>query len=123
MREHFHLFVYGTLKRGQRSADLLEGCDWLGAATVPGILYDIDGEHPALVVYGNSEVKGEVWRCPINLLPTIDAYESLDSGLFRRVGITVVLEDGREQGCWTYVAGPRITRKLTPESRVATWPA
>jgi len=123
MREHFHLFVYGTLKRDQPSADLLAGAEWLGPARLGGMLYDIDGQHPALVVYGNAAVDGEVWKCPVDLLPRIDAYESVDSGLFRRIGITVMMADGSEQGCWTYVAGPKITRKLVPAARVDRWPA
>lgn len=123
MREFFHLFVYGTLKRGQPNADLLVGAEWLGPATVPGMLYNIDGEHPALVVYGHAAVQGEVWKCHVDLLPTIDSYESVESGLFRRTGISVLMEDGREKGCWTYVAGPRITHKLTPATRVERWPA
>jgi gamma-glutamylcyclotransferase (GGCT)/AIG2-like uncharacterized protein YtfP len=117
---HFHLFVYGTLRRGGRGHELLAGCEQVGAARVAGTLYDIDGKYPALMLYGGTGVPGEVWRCPDALLARLDAYEGADEKLFRRVGVRA-----GEHACWTYVAGPGLARKLTPARRVAggTWPA
>lgn len=118
----FHLFVYGTLQTGGSASDLLENCELIGPATVGGVLYDIDGEFPALVLYATSpEVHGQLWRCPADLLKTLDAYEGTASGLFRRVGVHARTGDA-QIGCWTYVAGPRLSRKLTPARRVGTWP-
>jgi gamma-glutamylcyclotransferase (GGCT)/AIG2-like uncharacterized protein YtfP len=116
----FHLFVYGTLQSGGSARDLLANCDLIGAASVGGVLYDIDGEFPALVLYGATPVRGEVWQCPAELLKTLDAYEGTASGLFRRVGVHAQV-GGEEIGCWAYVAGPRLSRKLTPARRVTTW--
>lgn len=109
----FHLFVYGTLVGGGEADGLLAGCERLGPATVAGTLYDIRGEYPALILYGDAPVRGEVWRCPNRLLPRLDDYESVSAGLFRRVAVDV---DG--VACWTYVAGPAIARELTPGQRV-----
>ena len=116
MRSHFHLFAYGTLRDKGSSASLLRECVQVGPGQIGGVLYDIDGEYPALVMYGTSPVHGEVWRCPTDLLASLDAYEGVDDGLFRRVGVEV---DGTP--CWTYVAGPKLTRKLTPARRITTW--
>ena len=121
MREHFHLFAYGTLRRGGRSEELLQGAEWVGHASVGGVLYDIDGQHPALVLYGSTPVEGDLWRCPIGLLPVIDQYESVESGLFRRIGVKAQTAEGADYACWTYVAGPALTRKLTPARRIERW--
>jgi gamma-glutamylcyclotransferase (GGCT)/AIG2-like uncharacterized protein YtfP len=118
---HFHLFVYGTLQSGGSARDLLDNCALIGTASVGGVLYDIDGEYPALVVYGTTPVRGEVWQCPPELLKRLDAYEGTSSGLFRRIGVNAVLGE-KQVGCWAYVAGPRLSRKLTPARRVSSWP-
>jgi gamma-glutamylcyclotransferase (GGCT)/AIG2-like uncharacterized protein YtfP len=116
----FNLFVYGTLKRGGRAAELMQGCEWLGTATVGGVLYNIDDQFTTLIVYGNTPVHGEVWRCPPDMLKQLDEYEGVDSGLFRRIGVTVTLADGERVGCWIYVAGPKLARKLTPDRQIVT---
>lgn len=116
MRSHFHLFVYGTLRTGGRNASKLSACERISGGEVGGVLYGIDGEFPALVLYGNTPVTGEIWRCPNDMLGALDEFEGVQQGIFRRVGVTV-----RDIGCWTYVAGPRLTRKLTPESRILHW--
>lgn len=117
MRDDFHLFVYGTLRTGGSATTLLASCERVAAAEVGGVLYDIDGEYTALVLYGNAPVAGEIWRCPSELLPEIDAYEGVDNGLFRRVGVSVRHPAGGDVACWTYVAGPALARKLVPARR------
>lgn len=119
----FYLFIYGTLQSGHPGAELLRGCERICGATVGGILYNIDDQFPALVLYGNSQVSGEIWRCPFEPLKTLDAYEGVSDGLFRRVGVTARAADGRELGCWTYVAGPKLAHKLTADRRVTSWHA
>lgn len=123
LRTHFHLFVYGTLRAGSNASALLGDAEWLGAAQVGGVLYNIDDEFPALVLYGNTPIAGEVWRCASDLLPRLDAYEGVDKGLFRRIGVEVE-QPGRagKIACWTYVAGPALSRKLVPAQRIETWP-
>jgi gamma-glutamylcyclotransferase (GGCT)/AIG2-like uncharacterized protein YtfP len=106
----FNLFVYGTLRTDGIAAELLADAGYIKAATVQGALYDIDGAYPALMLYGNSPVRGEIWRCPPDLLSQLDAYESVQHGLFRRVGVEVA-----GLPCWTYVAGPALASKLTRE--------
>jgi gamma-glutamylcyclotransferase (GGCT)/AIG2-like uncharacterized protein YtfP len=113
MRSHFHLFVYGTLMSRGKAAAMMRSSELVKGAQIGGVLYDIDGDYPALVLYGSSPVKGEIWRCPNELLPALDTYEGVAEGLFRRVGVSV---DGI--ACWTYVAGPKLTQKLVPASRI-----
>jgi gamma-glutamylcyclotransferase (GGCT)/AIG2-like uncharacterized protein YtfP len=115
----FHLFTYGTLRRGGEGAALLKGCKPIGPATITGTLYDIDGEFPALVLAGTGRVHGEIWHCPAPVLARLDAYEEVASGLFRRVAALV-----EGVPCWVYVAGPMLARRLTPRRRIASgrWP-
>jgi gamma-glutamylcyclotransferase (GGCT)/AIG2-like uncharacterized protein YtfP len=95
----------------------LASCEYIADAAVGGVLYNIDGGHTALVLYGNTPVAGEIWRCPSELLPEIDAYEGVEGGLFRRVGVSVRQPTGGDIACWTYVAGPAVARKLIPARR------
>lgn len=111
----FHLFVYGTLRSGGSAAHLLAGCDLVARGEVRGTLYDIRGEYPALMLYGDTRVPGEVWRCPASALARLDAYEDVAGGLTRRVGVAV---DG--VGCWVYVAGPRLAHELTTARRLGS---
>jgi len=121
MSGRFHLFVYGTLRSNGPAAARLAGSELIGTGSVGGILYDIDGAHPALVVYGTTPVRGEVWHCPAWLLRQLDDYEGVAEGLFRRIGAEVQLDDGRAQGCWIYVAGPKLARKLKTARRIEQW--
>ena len=121
MSGHFHLFVYGTLRRTGANAGMLAGCDWLGPGSVGGVLYNIDDGYPALVLYCDTPVAGEVWRLPASMLLQLDEFEGVDTGLFRRVGVEVNMDNGTTQGCWTYVAGPKLARKLVPGRRIEQW--
>lgn len=120
----FHLFVYGTLQSHGRAASQLHGCERVGRGSVRGTLYDIDGEFPALMLYGDTVVAGEIWRCAAAELRRLDEYEGLAQGLFRRVAVGVADggEPGREVPCWCYVAGPALSRRLTPDRRITAWP-
>jgi gamma-glutamylcyclotransferase (GGCT)/AIG2-like uncharacterized protein YtfP len=113
-----HLFVYGTLRSGGGAAGLLRGCRMVGTGSVAGTLYDL-GDYPALVLDGRGPVEGEVWRCPADVLDRLDEYEGVPDGLYLRAAVVV---DGTE--CWTYVAGPLLRSRLTPERRIRSgrWP-
>jgi gamma-glutamylcyclotransferase (GGCT)/AIG2-like uncharacterized protein YtfP len=81
------LFVYGTLKRGQRNNRLLAGQEFVSVArTVPGYrLYDC-GAYPGLVADAASGgvVQGELWRVGEEALPDLDAYEGVPDLYARR---------------------------------------
>lgn len=113
----FHLFTYGTLRPGGGAEARLEGCEYAGPATVGGTLYDIDGRFPALLLYGDSPVHGDVWRCPAALLQELDGYEGVADGLFMRRGVTVDAGDYTVP-CWAYTAGPALSRRLLPDRRI-----
>lgn len=115
-----HFFVYGTLaSRNGAAAGLMTECERVGGGAVRGTLYDI-GPYPALLLGGESRVEGEVWKCPADTLPRLDRHEGVEEGLFRRVGIRV-----GDFACWTYVAGPALGPRLTPDARIRSgrWPS
>ena len=114
----FDLFVYGSLRSGHSANDMLRDCKLVGEAVVNGILYDIDDKFTAVILYGDSPVPGELWRCPAQLLKMLDEYEGIVSGLFRRVGTVAHKPDGSGAPCWIYAAGPALSRKLVPENRI-----
>jgi gamma-glutamylcyclotransferase (GGCT)/AIG2-like uncharacterized protein YtfP len=114
-RGRVHLFVYGTLRAGSVAHELLDGCTRLREASVGGVLYDVDGRFPALMLYGAAPVHGEIWECPDTLIYRLDEYEGTRAGLFRRVAVSI---DGYD--CWTYVAGPALSRQLMPAQRIAS---
>lgn len=132
----FNLFVYGTLRGNagaggdvtpapkgtapSTSAILMSGCTRVADGTIGGTLYDIEGRFPALVYYGGDPVRGEVWRCPADLLPALDEYEGTRSGLFRRVAVEIETDGGEILPCWVYTAGPSLSRQLTPNNRMAS---
>lgn len=111
----FHLFVYGTLKSATAppaGRALLRDAERVAEGAVRGTLFDV-GSYPALLLSGEDEIRGEVWRCAAELLPVLDRYESTEKGLFRRVAVDV-----GGIACWVYVAGPRLGPRLTQEARV-----
>ena len=64
----FILFVYGTLKRGQKSHHFIADQEFLGeAVTMPFYRLYSKGWHPAMVVDADNglEVKGEVCGCDL----------------------------------------------------------
>jgi gamma-glutamylcyclotransferase (GGCT)/AIG2-like uncharacterized protein YtfP len=120
MSETFVVFIYGTLNKANASSTVLQGCDRIGPATVHGTLYVVDGNFPAIMLYGDTPVAGVLWRCPVERLPEIDAYKGTAKGLFRRIGTNAIVEENEvvvHQPCWIYVAGPALARKLTPDAR------
>ena len=81
------IFVYGTLKRGQRNHGLLSDHHFMGLAlTLPHYrLYD-SGRHPALVddLENGVAVRGEVWQVSEETLGKLDEYEGVPDYFSRR---------------------------------------
>lgn len=95
------LFVYGSLLRGERHHDELEGAFFVGEArTAAGFaIYDL-GDYPALVGSKEGVVSGELYAVSETLLAALDAFEG---GGYVRGAVT--LESG--ESVQTYLlAGP-----------------
>lgn len=71
-------FTYGTLRAGQVRHGMLEKgrCKFLGeAVTEPKYTLVSLGAYPALLLTGHTEVKGEVYEIPDDILESIDWIE------------------------------------------------
>jgi len=91
------IFVYGTLKRGQRQdlANYIPAPVYLGEGWVYGKLYDL-GHCPALVLDDTAgQVFGEVWELDSTLFAALDRYEA-DCGDFRLRNAPVHFAEGVE---------------------------
>lgn len=81
------IFVYGTLKRGDKNHHYLAGQTFVGPAwTVPGFrLYDL-GDYPGMVESEGDQhgVAGEVWSVDPECLARLDLLEGVSVGLYRR---------------------------------------
>ncbi len=121
MAELTPVFVYGTLKRGQRAAALLAGQRCLGPAQTAGgfALYQLDG-YPGLIAEPGSDtiVIGELWLVDDACVQALDAYEGVADGLYRRQSITIATEGVPSQAD-TYV----YAQSLVGRRRIGSiWP-
>lgn len=94
------LFVYGTLKRGERNAFRLAGQDFLGAVVTAPKYRVIDlGAHPGLIRDDTTgfAIRGELFAVDAKCLAELDAFEEVP-GPFVRERIEV---DGYRE-VWAY---------------------
>ena len=90
-----HLFVYGSLKRGGRHHDELEGTAFLGLAeTAPGYRLETWGQYLAMVAdaTATTTVPGELFEVPLTKLPALDAFEG---NAYERSEVPVLLHRGK----------------------------
>jgi gamma-glutamylcyclotransferase (GGCT)/AIG2-like uncharacterized protein YtfP len=108
-----NVFVYGSVL-----GRLPAGCRRLGEGELRGTVYELPELGPVLMLYGDTRVRGEVWRCPAAVLGELDRLADVARGRFRRVARQVAGVGGGEGwACWLYVAGPGVARRLAPERR------
>jgi gamma-glutamylcyclotransferase (GGCT)/AIG2-like uncharacterized protein YtfP len=109
-----HLFVCGTLRSGlvpDEVAGVMGRMLRIGAASVPGRLYDL-GDYPGAVLDPNCDAKiiGEVFQLPDDdaVIAALDAYEGIDpqdsgDSMFVRREAEITIEGGANLQCWIYV--------------------
>ena len=95
--EDRHVFVYGTLCRGeQRDINKLKPDPrFVGEAFVPGTLYDL-GTYPGIVLGGQGTVRGEVYRISVELESLLDEIEEVwpqQTGEYAKREVQVQLKD------------------------------
>ena len=114
-----HLFVCGTLLSGlapDEVAGIMGRMRRIGAASVPGRLYDL-GDYPGAILDPDCDTKiiGEVFQLPDDgaALAALDAYEGIDpqdsdGGAFVRRKAEITLEGGANLQCWIYVYNRQV---------------
>jgi gamma-glutamylcyclotransferase (GGCT)/AIG2-like uncharacterized protein YtfP len=95
------VFVYGTLKRGEKNHHWLEGASWQGEAELSGVLLHDLGPFPMAVI-GEGTAIGEVYAVEERGLARLDELEGYPR-LYDRQLLT--LNDGRQ--AWVYLGRPR----------------
>src|SRR5206468_10058566 len=113
-----HLFLYGTLMRGEPAHRLLAGrVTFVDDGTVVGTLLHL-GKFPGLVA-GRGRVRGEVWRLDAReVLRTLDEYEGYN---FERRTITATLASGRRVRVLVYRYRPRVTARAVKNVSEGDW--
>jgi len=79
------LFVYGTLKKGERAYNRLEGSKLIAMAELqPEYKLLNCGRYPALVKAknGTNAISGEIYEVAKDVLENLHNYEGVSSGLF-----------------------------------------
>jgi gamma-glutamylcyclotransferase (GGCT)/AIG2-like uncharacterized protein YtfP len=98
------LFVYGTLRPGQRAAHRLGVIRSVTPGTIRGRLYHLPAEGYPVVIDGpEGIVHGERVEIDEAQLPSLDDYEG---PLYRRVIVTVEGPGGSRATAWCWQADP-----------------
>lgn len=127
------VFVYGTLKTGQRRES-----NWphppleVRSATTQGNLYDLDA-YPAMTP-GVDIVLGEVWRFELQQMPEtlrvldeIEDYRDADDDLYKRVVVDCSV-DGVVERAYTYHYAAaldeqtRVHPLVVDNKQICKWP-
>jgi gamma-glutamylcyclotransferase (GGCT)/AIG2-like uncharacterized protein YtfP len=119
------LFVYGTLRSGEKRHPLLarHRASAAGSATVEGTLLDL-GEYPGLLVgEGKNRVTGELYLVPdppslFSELDPVESFLGYDAygSLYRRAIVRAVGSEGASTLAWTYVYNADRAGHLTIDS-------
>jgi gamma-glutamylcyclotransferase (GGCT)/AIG2-like uncharacterized protein YtfP len=103
-RHFVFVFVYGTLKRGEKNHHWLEGASFQGEAELNGVVLHDLGPFPMAVV-GEGTAIGEVYAVEGSGLARLDELEGYPRLYDRQV---LSLCDGRR--AWVYLGRPRQVR-------------
>jgi gamma-glutamylcyclotransferase (GGCT)/AIG2-like uncharacterized protein YtfP len=89
------VFVYGTLRPGASAWDLVAASvKAVEPATAAGTLHDTGRGYPAARFGATGTITGALMWVERDLLPSLDGYEGVATGLFRRVEITAQTAQG-----------------------------
>lgn len=111
-----YFFVYGTLKRGFPSDEMMARSTFIGRGwTVLERFKLIQGEFPVALFDPIDEAKavqGEVYFVPTPEIKYLDVYEG-NGHLYRRKRMNIHLETGKKKICWMYIGVPIVWTAMT----------
>jgi gamma-glutamylcyclotransferase (GGCT)/AIG2-like uncharacterized protein YtfP len=107
------LAVYGTLRRGEWNAPLLDGASFLGSGRVTGLLREMGPSasrayaYPSLVLAGGGTVVVELYEladsAALEAADVLEAYDPTDQAGSEYVRRAVEIVDGPVEWAWIYV--------------------
>jgi gamma-glutamylcyclotransferase (GGCT)/AIG2-like uncharacterized protein YtfP len=112
-----HVFVYGTLRKGQTNAHYMQGATCIAEeAWVYGKLFDTNEGYPAMICSNEEKVYGEVYEVDDEVLQKLDELEeytgNAETDLYDRITQTVYFAD-KEIHAYVYVAQDKeILKKI-----------
>ncbi|WP_411825972.1 gamma-glutamylcyclotransferase [Luteolibacter sp. AS25] len=100
------VFVYGTLRKGGSNHFRMAGADFVGGGKVSGKMFRIDW-YPALLLGGDTSVKGELYLVSDKTLAELDDFEGItpdceESREYHRVKTPVRLDSGETEEGWVW---------------------
>ena len=98
------VFVYGTLKRGERNHHWLQGARWVGEVERPGLVLHDLGPFPMAVV-GEGRAFGELYEVDSAILARLDQLEG-----YPRLYDPQQLPLADGQRAWVYLGRPHQVR-------------
>lgn len=98
--EFYHIFVYGTLKRGYSNSYLCENSITNIDATIKGTMFDSNFGYPILTLEGDYEIKGQIITIPKQQIFYFDQLEGYPD-YYQRKQIKVDV-NGRNYNCFIY---------------------
>ncbi|WP_242306866.1 gamma-glutamylcyclotransferase [Bacillus cereus group sp. BfR-BA-01524] len=104
----YHIFVYGTLRRGQTNAHYMLGATYIpDRAWTYGKLFDTNEGYPAMTYSIEEKVYGEVYVVNDEILCKLDELEeytgNAETDLYDRITQTVYVAD-RKIEAYVYIA-------------------
>ena len=86
------LFVYGTLRTGERNhAYLRSGAYYIGSTSTKPEYSILDlVDYPGLIEGGDTSIPGEVWLVSSKILAQIDTLVNVHGGLFVRRPVNLI---------------------------------
>ena len=109
------IFVYGTLKRGQRNAHHMHGAQYVGRHVTERIysMYEFGG-YPAVCRDGRHAISGEIYRISDRHFEILDVFESYPE-FYQRIEIPTRWGDA-----WMYIVEPALCRGR--DLVIGSWP-
>ena len=97
------LAVYGTLRRDYPDKGRIEGFSLVfpGTQSFPAVIKNEKGKGAVVELV-------DVTTEDLNIY---DEYENVEGGLYIRTTVSVLLDNGKKEKAWIYVAGPKIWEK------------
>ncbi|MEM5642867.1 gamma-glutamylcyclotransferase [Bacillus toyonensis] len=116
----YHVFVYGTLRRGQTNAHYMQGATCIADGTwTYGELFDTNEGYPAMICSNEVKVYGEVYEVNDDVLHKLDELEeytgNAETDLYDRITQTVYVAD-TEIHAYVYIAQDKKMLKKVIDS-------